>query len=281
MDIYETIVNLQKQARTGVLITVVRKDGHGPQIPGAKLLICADGKNIGTIGGGALEHTAKNEALALFKNKSSILKKYLLGEDSNIANPVSLASSQHSDIETGMICGGSITLFFEYIGTKDNVIIFGAGHVGKALAYYLKPLNYNTTLLDSRENILNEVRDIHKHLLEDYNNIPVNKVHMDNAYVVITTHSHEFDYKVLKSVYESNTSPKYIGLIASKKKSEKMIERLSSEINKTIDLNRLYTPIGLKIGGTSPEEIALSIASELQVIKYKQEGNKHARRMLE
>ena len=272
MDIYETIVNLQKQGQPGVLVTVINKDGHGPQVPGAKLLICADGKNVGTIGGGALEHAAINEAFDLLKNKGSISKKYLLGEDSNIVDP-----AQPNDIKTGMICGGSITLFFEYIGIKDTVIIFGAGHVGKALAYYLKPLNYNIILLDCRENLLNEVGDVHKHLVEDYKNLPFEKVCMDNAYIVITTHSHEFDYKVLKSLYESDTCPKYIGMIASKKKSEKMLERLSSEINKKIDLSHLYTPVGLKIGGTSPEEIALSIASELQAVKYNQKGNKHSK----
>ena len=276
MNIYETIVNLQKQGEAGVLITVVDKDGHGPQIPGAKLLVCADGKKNGTIGGGTLEYVAINEAPAILKSRTSISKKYMLGEDSNIIDP---ASPRRGGIETGMICGGNITLFYEYIGTKDNVIIFGAGHVGKTLAYYLKPLSYNITVFDCRENILNEIENVNKQLLEDYNNIPFNKNYMDNSYIVITTHSHEFDYKVLKSIYKSNINPKYIGMIASKKKSEKMIERLSSELDKTIDFNHLYTPVGLKIGGTSPAEIALSIASELQVIKYNQEDNRHARRV--
>ena len=279
MNIYEAIVNLQKQGKTGTLITVVNKEGHGPQIPGAKLLVCADEKKIGTIGGGTLEYAAINEALTLLKTKTSIARKYMLGEDSNIIEPDSLISPQHSAVETGMICGGNITLFYEYIGIKDNVIIFGAGHVGKALAYYLKPLNYNITIVDSRENILNEIENVNKQLIEDYNSIPGDKLLIDNSYIVITTHSHEYDYKVLKNIYESDISPKYVGMIASKKKSEKMLERLSSEINKTVDLKHLYTPVGLKIGGSSPAEIALSIASELQVIKYNQEGNRHARRI--
>ena len=69
-------------------------------------------------------------------------------------------------------------------------------------------------------------------------------------------------------------------MIASKKKTEKMLNRLhsdlQSDIQSDIDLSKLYTPIGLKLGGSSPDEIALSIASEIQVIKYSQEGNKHA-----
>ena len=272
MNIYEAIVTMQKQGQAGILITVVSKEGHGPQIPGAKLLVCGDGGKIGTIGGGALEHVAINEASALLKTKKlNVSKKYMLGEDSNVID----------GIETGMICGGNITLFYEYPGVKDSVIIFGAGHVGKALSYYLKPFNYAITLIDSREKVLSEVEVeyVKKQFFENFNNIPFNKIITDDSYIVITTHSHELDYKILKSIHESTITPKYIGMIASKKKSEKMIERLSSEINKTIDFSRLYTPIGLKIGGTSPAEIALSIASEVQAIKYNQDGNKHARRV--
>ena len=268
MNIYETIVNLQKTGQVAVLITVVNKEGHGPQIPGAKLLVCADGRKIGTIGGGTLEHVAINESTEIFKTKKSFSKKYLLGENTNIADAV----------KTGMICGGNISLFYEYIAKKDNVIIFGAGHVGKALAALLKPLSYNITIIDSREEILNEIKDFNTQLIKNYDNMPAGTVEIDNTYIVITTHSHELDYRVLKNVYESDCSPKYIGMIASNKKSEKMIERLTSEIEGTIDFSHLYTPIGLKIGGKSPEEIALSIASELQVIKYNQPDNRHARR---
>ncbi len=278
MNIFETIVDQQKKGQACVLITVTNKEGHGPQIPGAKLLISADGIKSGTIGGGTLEHIAIDEGLAILISKATISKKYLLGENNNIVDQASSTSPQLSGIKTGMICGGSITLFYEYIETQENVLIFGAGHVGKALAYYLKPLSFNVTLLDSRKNILTEIKDANTQLIEDYSNLPTNNIQLNNSYIIITTHSHEFDYSVLKNICNSCTSPKYIGMIASKKKSEKMIERLSNEINSTINFNPLYTPIGLKIGGTSPNEIALSIASELQVIKYNQPGNKHARR---
>ena len=268
MNIYETILELQKEGRESVLITVVNKEGHGPQVPGAKLLVCIDGKKVGTIGGGALENVAINEAALIFKNKKNVIKSYNLGEDNKIVN----------SIETGMICGGSISLFYEYIGSKENVIVFGAGHVGKALAHYLKPLGFNATLYDCRKDILNELNGTNKQLIDNYNNIAFDKMPIDDSYIVITTHSHELDYTILKGIYQSKSKPKYVGMISSKKKSEKMLERLSSEIKENIDLSNLYTPIGLKIGGTTPAEIALSIAAELQVIKYAQDGNKHARR---
>ncbi len=268
MNIYEEIINIQKQRLQGILITVTQKEGHGPQIPGAKLLVCSDDRKIGTIGGGTLEHTAINEAKELIKSKKSISKKYILDEDNQITDGV----------KTGMMCGGSITLFYDYIGTKEQVIIFGSGHVGKSLAYYLKPLDFDTLLIDTREEILDTVDFCQKCQILNYNEIPYDKLSLENSYIVITTHSHEFDYKVLKSIYESGIKPKYIGMIASKKKSEKMIQNLVSDLNKKPNFDYLYTPIGLKIGGSSPQEIALSIASELQTIKYNQSGNKHAKR---
>ena len=280
MNIYETIVNLQHQGREGVLVTVVDKEGHGPQIPGAKLLVCTDGERIGTIGGGALEHIAIEEAATILKNKKSSLKNYKLGDDNSVINPTSSTSSRHSAIETGMICGGSITLFYEYLGPKENVIIFGAGHVGKALAYYLKPLDYSIELYDIREEVLDKIKDGNKHLIEDYKNIPFDEIPIENGYVIIMTHSHALDYIVLKSVYKSAAKPKYVGMIASKKKSAQMIEQLCSELGKNLDFTHLYTPIGLKIGGSSPEEIALSIVAELQVIKYKQNNHKYARSVI-
>jgi len=266
MDIYKAIIDLQDKGNTGVLITVVNKKGHGPQIPGAKLLLCENGSRIGTIGGGTLEHVAIDEASSLMLNKKSVLKNYILGENDDIVD----------GIETGMICGGNITLFYEYLGAKDSVLIFGAGHVGKALEYYLKPLNYSITIIDTREEVLNEITHSHKILLTDYNKSSLQNIPLNNSFIVITTHSHELDYSVLKNIFESECNPIYVGMIASKKKTEKMLNRLHSDLHSDIDLSKLYTPIGLKLGGSSPDEIALSIASEIQVIKYSQEGNKHA-----
>jgi len=51
----------------------------------------------------------------------------------------------------GMICGGNVTLFFEYVGLDENVFIFGAGHVGRSLIYYMKNLNFSVTVIDNRE----------------------------------------------------------------------------------------------------------------------------------
>ncbi|HBM17564.1 MAG TPA: hypothetical protein DD381_14650 [Lentisphaeria bacterium] len=270
MNIYENILSLQRDNNPFVLITVVAKEGHGPQVSGAKMCVLEDGKIFGTIGGGALEFLAIKEAVSIIKNhKPSVLQKYILGEDNKVIDAVS----------TGMICGGSITLFFEVNGSKENIFIFGAGHIGQALAYHLNNLNFRVTVIDSRKEYENSCEKYaHKIVIEDYNTALSTSRIPSNSFFVIATHSHEMDFILLKRICSSDWNPKYIGAIASKKKSESVIKRLAAELNgKNIPWDRIYCPIGLKIGGTTPHEIAISIVSEIQSIQYAKEGNFHAK----
>jgi len=232
------------------------------------MIVLQNGKTFGTIGGGAIEYIAANESVKIINSsKTSITIDYILGENNDILDAV----------DTGMICGGKLSLFYEYIADKESVYIFGAGHIGKALSYHMKPLNYNVILLDSRKEIAENYTENDKIIVSDYNKIFKNKIIVKNAYIIIATHSHDMDYNVMKKMFETNLEPKYLGVIASKKKSPKMVKRLGNDLkNDKLDLSHLYTPIGLKIGGSTPDEIAISIISELQAIKYAEEGHRHA-----
>lgn len=270
MTIYEEIISLQKSNQPFVLITVVNKEGHGPQISGAKMVVMNAGRAFGTIGGGALEFLAEKEALLMLQTgKSSILQKYILGEDNSIIDAVN----------TGMICGGSITLFFEVHNSKENVYIFGAGHIGQSLAYHFDKLNYKVTVVDSRKEYEKSCEGLADEIIiEDYTNTLSSKEVPKNSFMIIATHSHEMDFAVLKKIYTSDWNPKYVGAIASKKKSESVVRRLASELsNKNIAWEKLYCPIGLKIGGTTPHEIAISIIAEIQSVRFGKEGNLHAK----
>jgi xanthine dehydrogenase accessory factor len=66
-------------------------------------------------------------------------------------------------------------------------------------------------------------------------------------------------------------------LIASRKKAPAIIERLKEELGSEVNLDNLYSPVGLMIGGATPDEIAISIIAELQAVRYGKEGNKHMR----
>ena len=267
IDIYEEILKIKKGGEGGVLVTVVEKDGHGPAGVGMKMLVLPGGKRKGTVGGGALEYAALKKAAHILGSKKNCLKKYLLSPDNDIIDGE----------QTGMPCGGSMTLFYEYIGSGARLYIFGAGHIGKALVYHLKYLDYYITLLDNRDGMVEAIDNAQRRMTVNYKTALEGEEVPANSFFIIATHSHALDYVILKRIYEAGWNPKYIGLIASKRKSPLMIKQLSEELGKDINLDILYSPIGLDIGGQSPDEIAISIISELQVIRYGKEGHKHMR----
>jgi len=256
------LLDLAEGSICGVLVTVIAKEGSGPAATGTKMIVYPDGKISGTVGGGSIEKLAIEKAMTIFKIHKNTTEKYIMDDSGDGKN-------------TGMICGGTATLFFEYFAPKKHVYIFGAGHIGKALSYHLKQLNYHICLIDDREDVLAEIPDadekIHAPFVDALNDREVQK----NAFFVIATYQHKYDGVVLHKIYGSDWEPKYVGLVASRSKKEKMTEELLKAFpDARIDV--LYTPAGLNIGGTLPHEIAISIISEMQTVANNKEV-KHLR----
>jgi xanthine dehydrogenase accessory factor len=264
-DIYDELLNLRQSGGSGVLVTVVDTSGSVPQDPGAKLLLTSTGDVFGTVGGGSLESEAIKTAREALKKRRSVLKQYSLGERGNSLGAV----------ELGMICGGSATLFYEYLGATDHFYIFGAGHVGKALLYHLRSRDALITMIDSREDMLERPDGAVKIHIPDYTDILKKLTVPDGSYIIIATHSHDSDLEVLKCVYSSSWNPAYVGVIASRRKAGTMLKKLLDEVGKGIDLSNLYMPIGLDLGGRSVDEIAISIIAEIQGLKYGKNNLNH------
>ncbi len=139
-DIYRELIEMRNSGQAGVLITVIDKKGHGPSIVGKKMLVCFDGLTKGTVGGGDLEYLTVKKAKELIIEKKHHIQNY------NFSN----IGSEEDSKNTSMICGGHVTLFFEYIPVNPSIYIFGAGHVGRYLICYLKNLDYNIIVIDDR-----------------------------------------------------------------------------------------------------------------------------------
>ena len=148
----------------------------------------------------------------------------------------------------------------------------------KALVSHLKNLNYYITLIDNRDGLVETAKDAQRRITSNYDNALKNEDIPVNSFFLIASHSHALDYVILKRIYESDWRPKYIGMIASRKKGEDMIRQLNQELGKPIDTSLLYTPVGLDIGGQSPAEIAVSIIAELQAVRYHKKGHCHMRK---
>lgn len=253
-SLYMELLDLAEGSISGVLVTVIAKEGSGPAATGTKMIVYADGKISGTVGGGSIEKMAIEKALTLFETQQNATEKYNMDEAGK-------------GTDTGMICGGTATLFFEYFAPKKYVYIFGAGHIGRALTYHLKQLNYHICLIDDRETVLNDVEGadekIHAPFVEALNN----KVVQKNAFFIIATYQHKYDGVVLHKIYGSDWRPKYVGLISSRTKKKRMTDELL-ELYPDANVDVLYTPAGLNIGGTFPHEIAISIISEMQTVAH-------------
>lgn len=265
IDIYDEIYNLKQRCEEGVVVTVVQRKGHGPANVGKKLLVYANGEKKGTVGGGELEYLAIEKAKEILKTKKNFIQSY----DFTGKNP------SEDTISIDMICGGLVTLYFEYIPVNPKIYILGAGHVGKCLADVLINSDYRTVVIDDREEIAKAIGNDHEIVVGNYEEKIQELDIPEGSYIVITGYTHSIDYRILKSIYEKDCKPKYVGMLASKNKAGIMVDKLKKELDRELDLSVLHAPIGLDIGGDTPEEIAISILSEIQAIRYGIDGNKH------
>jgi len=258
-DIFERVVELKKERRSFCLTTLIKEEGSSPRDLGTRMLVFPDGKIDFTIGGGALEKLVIKDALVGFKKKENFTKKYNLTKN-----------DIKGEIPTGMYCGGNVEVLFEYFYPEEILIIFGAGHVAKAIAKLCNVLKFPYIIVDNRKDYAKKeyfpgvsevVRSNYK---ESFKNLSID----ENTYIIIVTYCHQFDSVCLEESLK--TKAKYIGMIGSQNKVKTILKEIKKKGIK-ID-NRVYSPVGLDIGGNSPEEIALSIVSEILKVKYNLTG---------
>ncbi len=239
------------------MITIVEAEGSTPRGVGSMMLVDGEGNILeGTIGGGVLEQKARKDAINCIKENKSSLIDYNLDRDSKTGNILP------------MTCGGKVSLFIKVYNSREKLILAGAGHVAERIAKMANILGYSISVLDNREERANEqlFPQVENLIL---GNIVENLKKMDidnNTFIIIVTHGHKHDQDVLEVVLKSKA--KYIGMIGSKNKVKTTFNNLLERGCSKEDLSKVYSPIGLDLGGETPEEIALSIMAEIQAVKY-------------
>jgi xanthine dehydrogenase accessory factor len=235
-------------------VTIVRSSGSTPQRTGAKMLVFADGRTIGTIGGGCYENDALGRAREAIASGRAALVKYDLNDD----------FAQ----ESGLICGGQMEVYIDPIAPAPALYVIGAGHVGWHLARAAADAGFRIHVIDDREKFANadrfpaaeniEVDDIAAWL--DRADLP------PTAYVVIVTRGHTHDFDALRALAARDL--RYLGLIGSRAKVARVFDALRAEGMPVECLARVHAPIGLDIGAITPAEIAVSILAELIAIRH-------------
>ena len=261
MDIIEKIYRLKKDNIPFVIATVIETEGSTPGKAGFKMIITASGETFGSVGGGTVEKLVERDALLFLKRRMNKTKQY----DLNTDKPT-------SDNATGMICGGNVKVYFEIHIPKRKVYIFGGGHVSQALERILPKGKYSIVIIDNRKEFSS--KPLHpfadQHICEEYENYLKDFKPDVGSYAVIITHGHRFDYDVLRMIIKRDLAFEYIGMIGSKIKVQATLNKIKKEPG-DVNLEKLYSPIGIDLGGSSASEIALSIAAEMQAVEYNKE----------
>ena len=158
-------------------------------------------------------------------------------------------------------------IFIEPILPVATVYIFGAGHVGHNVYRVARIAGFEVVIADDREAYANRERfpDARDVYAEEFDQILPQLEPPEAAFIVIATRGHRDDMKILR--WAVGTEAHYIGMIGSKRKVITIYKELEKEGVAQEKLDRVRSPIGLDIGATTPEEIAVSVVAELIAVR--------------
>lgn len=158
---------------------------------------------------------------------------------------------------------GASTLFLEPWYATPRLVIYGGGHVGRAVCRAAAAAGFRVTVADDREKYANPERfpEAAATRVVDFQDALAETDVGEGSYVVIVTRGHAFDEIVLEQVLR--TPARYIGMIGSKKKVLTTMRHLHTRGVAVESLRRLHAPIGIEIGAVTAEEIAVSVVAQL------------------
>jgi xanthine dehydrogenase accessory factor len=261
-EVFTALADALERGEEVALVTIVSSTGSTPQRVGAKMLVFADGRTVGTIGGGCYENDAFWKARETIASRRPLNVKYELTDD--IAE------------ESGLICGGQMEVFIEPVEPAPDVYIFGAGHVGYFLGRMAHETGFRVHVIDDREKFASQERfgggvEV---VVDDIPSWLQNHQLPATSYAVIVTRGHKHDLDALRALIAAPL--RYVGLIGSRAKVKRIFDALRDEGASADALRKVHAPIGLDIGAITPQEIAVSILAELIGVKHGKIGDGNA-----
>lgn len=245
------------------LATVVRVRGSAPRHDGARMLIWADGRIHGTIGGATLEQRVIDDARHALGQRRSRLERYVF--------------NTHDDPESVGLCGGSVEVHIEVLEPESTLVVIGAGHIARPLAQMAALIGMRLRVVDDRADFADPARfpegaevtqvayDAEREALG-----PLPVALTPSSYVVVATWG--WDEPALARVLAADPPPAYVGLVASLTKARVLRDRLMQHGLSAETVGRIRAPVGLDLGAETPEEIALSILAEILAVRRRTSG---------
>ena len=207
---------------------------------GAQIVLLEDGKTAGTVGGGKLEASILEDARQSLADRKPCLKHYQLAEEGQDA--------------IGTLCGGEARVFIQPYFPPPQLVIVGGRHIGRPLKVMGEAAGYEVTVVDVCPGLatLPELEQV--------------KLTQD-SYVVLITTDHISDEAALRVALKSKAP--YMGMIGSLAKTRTILGHLQADGISAADSERIFAPIGLDLGGNSPQEIAVGILAEIVACRQK------------
>ncbi len=221
-----------------VLFTVIHTEGTVASKVGMKM-VCSKEGNWGSVGGGIVE--------------MSLINKF----NKKLINTGIYEFELTSDKE----CGGYVKVFAEVFAPPIRILIFGGGHCGSALAELALKAGFDVLVFDSREEVLEKVKDKGVNIVKGkFNNI--GDVVKENDYIVIMTPSHRWDSDVLYQILKWGKYG-YVGVMGSEKKCEEVHNNIREKGIEESKIEDVHCPIGINICSHTPVEISISVMAEI------------------
>jgi xanthine dehydrogenase accessory factor len=264
-----------RAGREAAVIQVLEHKGSVPRETGTRMLVAADGEVQGTIGGGQLEWQAIARA-----------RDWLLAAEGRAAEP--LQQEVPLGPALGQCCGGRVRLRTERLddsslaGWPEEPLLFhlqlyGAGHVGRAIAQALSPLACSVQWIDERDDAFPPAPLTHgrariEPIASDAPALEARSAPPGSCFLVLT-HSHALDFDIVREVLRRDDVA-FLGLIGSSTKRARFEHQLLARGAPPAQLARLRCPIGVPgIRGKAPEVIAASVVAQLLQVASMPAGN--------
>ena len=244
---YQAVGHCEDKGEPYVLVTVLGVTGSVPREPATKMVVTGE-HSYDTIGGGHLEYRICQQA------RERLAKQDYTSEIAHFPLGASL----------GQCYGGSVSVLLEaHPGCEQELVIFGAGHVAKALVTILGDMPWRITWVDERaeQYPASMPANVRPHLTDD----PVGDAPAlcSGKQVLILTHNHQLDFDLCRTLLTSGDCAG-IGLIGSDTKAERFRKRLEHRGFETGAIDSIRCPVGRSdIPGKRPMEVAVSISAEL------------------
>jgi len=239
MDIHVRIVELLEKEKCFCLATVLASNIADAR-PGRKVIVFENGAIEGSLGSTQLDSSLAGLAQKAFKENKS----------------------QVTDME------GGVKVFLNILSADAQLILCGAGHIAIPLSDFAQQLGFRVTVIDDRSDFASSSRFPNCNVIAEDFTTALRGYHFSPAtYIVVITRGHEHDVDCLIEILKKKTV--YVGLIGSRRRVRFVLEMLAEKEFSETRLKDVFTPIGLPIGAESPEEIALSIVSELVCVRRK------------